>query len=58
MGTDLGDMLVVLFRSVASRPAALWASTALTAALLAGVIYFWMHRSTAAVTEAAPEAGG
>lgn len=50
-GTDLGDMLVVLFRSVTSRPAALWISTALTAALLAAVIAFWTHRSRA------PEAG-
>jgi uncharacterized membrane-anchored protein len=46
-GTDLGDMLVALFRSVASRPAALWISTALTAVLLATVIALWTNRSRA-----------
>jgi uncharacterized membrane-anchored protein len=56
-GTDLGDMLVVLFRSVASRPAALWISTALTAALLAAVIAFCTHRSRAAETDAIPQEG-
>ena len=34
-------MLVVMFRSVASRPIALWASTAISAVLLTGIIYFW-----------------
>ena len=56
-GTDLGDMLVVIFRSVASKPAALWISTALTAALLAAVIVLWTHRSRAVEVQAAPEAG-
>ena len=46
-GTDLGDMLVALFRSVASRPVALWSATAISAVLLTGVIYFWTRRSTA-----------
>ena len=56
-GTDLGDMLVSLFRSVMSRPSALWASTGVTAALLAGIIYFWTHRDAALAVETAPEAG-
>jgi uncharacterized membrane-anchored protein len=43
-GTDLGDMLVVLFRKVTNRPTALWVSTAITAALLVSVIVFWRHR--------------
>jgi len=30
LGTDLGDMLVVLFRKVTTRPTALWISTAIT----------------------------
>jgi uncharacterized membrane-anchored protein len=46
-GTDIGDMFVALFRSAASRPVALWASTAISAALLAGVIYFWTRRDAA-----------
>jgi hypothetical protein len=41
-GTDLGDMLVVLFRKVTTRPTALWISTAITAALLVSVV-FWRH---------------
>lgn len=45
-GTDIGDMLVVMFRSVTSRPVALWSSTALSSALLIGIIYFWTHRSS------------
>ncbi|HEY1942728.1 MAG TPA: hypothetical protein VGH40_11455 [Roseiarcus sp.] len=56
-GTDLGDMVVVMFRSVASKPAALWISTALTGALLAGVIALWTFRNRAVEVEAAPEAG-
>lgn len=56
-GPDLGDMLVVLFRSVASRPIALWASTPLSAVLLAGIIYFWTHRSGALAIEPAIKAG-
>jgi uncharacterized membrane-anchored protein len=48
-GTDLGDMLVALFRSATSRPVALWVSTAISAALLTAIIYFWTRR------EAAPE---
>ena len=43
-GTDLGDMLVVLFRNGASRPTALWISTVITAALLASIIVFWRQR--------------
>lgn len=51
-GTDLGDMLVALFRTASSRPVALWISTAISAALLAGVIYFWTRREAApALTE-------
>jgi len=47
-GTDIGDMLIALFRSVgASRPTALWSSTAISAVLLIGVIYFWTKRSAA-----------
>jgi uncharacterized membrane-anchored protein len=45
-GTDLGDMLVVLFRKVGTRPTALWISTVITAGLLASVIVFWKHRDT------------
>jgi uncharacterized membrane-anchored protein len=45
-GTDIGDMLVALFRyQGASRQVALWVGTAISAALLAGVIYFWTQRS-------------
>jgi hypothetical protein len=41
-------MVVAVFRyEGASRPVALWASTVVSAALLAGVIYFWTHRSAA-----------
>jgi uncharacterized membrane-anchored protein len=43
-GTTLGDMLVALFRKVATRPTALWISTAITAALLASIIVFWTSR--------------
>jgi uncharacterized membrane-anchored protein len=43
-GTDLGDMLVALFRSAASRPAALWVSTVISAVLLGSIIYFWTRR--------------
>ena len=47
-GTDIGDMLIALFRYGGfSRPAALWASTAISAVLLAGVIYFWTQRNAA-----------
>ena len=47
-GTDIGDMLIALFRyQGASRPVALWVSTAISAALLAGVIYFWTQRNGA-----------
>jgi uncharacterized membrane-anchored protein len=47
-GTDIGDMLIALFRSVgATRPIALWSSTAISAVLLFGVIYFWTKRSAA-----------
>jgi uncharacterized membrane-anchored protein len=54
-GTDIGDMLVALFRSAASRPVALWVSTAISAALLAGVIYFWTRRETAPALAEDPE---
>jgi hypothetical protein len=41
-------MLVAMFRSGgASRQVALWASTAISAVLLAGVIYFWTQRNAA-----------
>jgi len=47
-GTDIGDMLVAMFRSAgASRPIALWWATAVSSVLLAGVIYFWTRRNTA-----------
>jgi uncharacterized membrane-anchored protein len=54
-GTDLGDMLVALFRSATSRPVALWVSTAISAALLTGVIYFWTRRETAPALAASSE---
>jgi uncharacterized membrane-anchored protein len=54
-GTDLGDMLVVMFRSVASRPIALWVSTAISAVLLTAVIYFWTQRNAAPAITACPE---
>ena len=51
-GTDLGDMLVRVFRLMgSSRPTSLWVSTVLTAVLLAGIIYFWTHRNTSAAAE-------
>jgi uncharacterized membrane-anchored protein len=46
-GTDIGDMLVAMFRSVGSRTVALWSSTAISAVFLAGVIYFWTQRNAA-----------
>jgi uncharacterized membrane-anchored protein len=47
-GTDIGDMIIALFRyEGASRPVALWASTVVSAVLLASVIYFWTHRNAA-----------
>jgi uncharacterized membrane-anchored protein len=54
-GTDLGDMLVAVFRSAASRPVALWVSTVISALLLAGVIYFWTRREAAPALAANPE---
>jgi uncharacterized membrane-anchored protein len=54
-GTDIGDMLVVSFRSVASRPTALWVSSVISAALLAGIIYFWTQRDLIA-TDSEPVA--
>jgi uncharacterized membrane-anchored protein len=54
-GTDLGDMLVALFRSATSRPVALWASTAISAALLTGIIYFWTRREAAPALAASSE---
>jgi uncharacterized membrane-anchored protein len=53
-GTDLGDMLVTMVRSAASRPVSLWVSSAISAALLAGVIYFWTRREAAPAAK--PEA--
>jgi uncharacterized membrane-anchored protein len=53
-GTNLGDMLARIFRSSgSSRAVALWVSTAITAALLAGTVYFWTQRNRAARTPAA-----
>jgi uncharacterized membrane-anchored protein len=47
-GTDIGDMLIALFRFAGnSRPVALWVSTVISALLLTGVIYFWTRRNTA-----------
>jgi len=47
-GTDLGDMLVALFRfSGTSRPVALWTASAISAVLLTVIIYFWTQRSAA-----------
>jgi uncharacterized membrane-anchored protein len=54
-GTDLGDMLVALFRSATSRPVALWVSTTISAALLAGIIYFWTRREAAPALAASSE---
>ena len=46
LGTDLGDASVALLRTVTpTRPMGLWISTGLTALLLAGIIYFWKHKS-------------
>lgn len=46
LGTDLGDMLVSIIRTMTpTRPMGLWISTACTALLLTAVIYFWKHRS-------------
>jgi uncharacterized membrane-anchored protein len=47
-GTDIGDMFIAMFRYVgASRPTALWLSTAISAVLLTAIIYFWTQRNTA-----------
>jgi uncharacterized membrane-anchored protein len=47
-GTDIGDMLIAIFRSAgAPRPIALWWSTAISAVLLIGIIYFWTKRNEA-----------
>jgi uncharacterized membrane-anchored protein len=54
-GTDIGDMLVALFRTAASRSVALWISTVISALLLAGVIYFWTRRETAPALAKSPE---
>ena len=54
-GTDLGDMLVALLRSATSRPVALWASTAISAALLTSIIYFWTRREVAPAVAASSE---
>ena len=56
-GTDLGDMLIAMFRSAgASRPTALWVSTAISAVLLFVVIYFWTHRNVAPEIAASQDA--
>ena len=45
LGTDLGDMLVAMFRTVTpTRPMGLWLSTVCTALLLTAIIYFWNRR--------------
>jgi uncharacterized membrane-anchored protein len=54
-GTVVGDMLVALFRSVTSRPVALWSATAISAVLLTGVIYFWTKRNTSPAIAPYPE---
>jgi uncharacterized membrane-anchored protein len=54
-GTDIGDMLVVMFRSVTSRPAALWSATAISTVLLIAVIAFWTRRHTPSTMAAYPE---
>ena len=47
-GTDIGDMLIALFRYGGnSRAVALWISTVFSAALLAAIIYFWTRRDAA-----------
>jgi uncharacterized membrane-anchored protein len=57
-GTDIGDMLIAIFRSAgASRSTALWWSTAISALLLTAVIYFWTQRNTAPAIAAKPETG-
>lgn len=48
-GTDLGDMLVGAFRTVTSKPAALWAASILTATLLTAIIVLWTRRSSVSV---------
>jgi uncharacterized membrane-anchored protein len=55
-GTDIGDMLVALFRSAASRPVALWISTVISALLLAGIIYFWTRREASPALATSSEA--
>jgi len=55
-GTDLGDMLIAMFRSGgASRAVALWWATAISAVLLLGVIYFWTKRNVAPAIAAVPK---
>ena len=45
LGTDLGDMLVAMFRTVTpTRPMGLWISTICTALLLTAIIYFWKQK--------------
>jgi uncharacterized membrane-anchored protein len=45
LGTDLGDMLVTVFRTfTGNRASALWISTGCTTLLLATIIYFWRHK--------------
>src|SRR5258708_1492221 len=55
-GTDIGDMLIAMFRSAgASRAIALWWATAISAVLLTGVIYFWTKRNAAPAITASSE---
>jgi uncharacterized membrane-anchored protein len=45
LGTDLGDALVTLLRSVTpTRPMGLWLSTIITASALAAIVALWKHR--------------
>jgi uncharacterized membrane-anchored protein len=53
-GTDIGDMLVVMFRQMTSRPVALWSSTAISATLLIAVIVFWTRREAASAVAPDP----
>src|SRR3981189_1086994 len=45
-GPDLGDLPAFLSRPMPPRPTALWMSTAFSAVLLTGIIYFWTQRNT------------
>ena len=48
LGTDLGDMLVTMFRTLTpTRSMGLWLSTACTATLLCAIVYVWRHNRQA-----------